>query len=410
MTVLVLLAAMIPLFNGIFNIEPNRVFASQIVYYSLIFSTVLTIINVPYDAVMNAHENMLYYSIVGIFESLLKLVIAFICVKTHGDKLIVYGVLMACVPLITLSIMKVYCHRHYEECVIAPRRYWNLNMAKDIAGFFGWNFLTAISSLFSAQGIGIVLNHFFGSVLNAAQGIAHQVNGVVSNFSVNMMKSLNPIIVKNAGAKKVEAMNKATLIGCKYSTLLAMVFGVPLSLEIHYVLSIWLEEVPSWAEIFVVLQFVQGMIVQMAKGAATAIYAQGDIKNYAIWKSIMNALPLFITWIAFSLGCGPIWLYIPMIVVWGVGGDLVMVYYAKEKCGLEIRDFFRGVVLPLISITLIMLICGTVPQIIMKESFLRLMTTCISTTIGLIVAWWYFAITDEEKKLFIGIIKNKSLL
>ena len=210
-TVILLLVAMIPLFNGIFNIEPDRVPAAKIIYYSLIFSTVLTIINVPYDAVMNAHENMLYYSIIGIFEALLKLGIAFACVHTTYDKLIVYGILMACVPLITLTIMKIYCHRHYEECVIAPRRYWDHTLVRQISGFFGWNFLTAISSLLSFQGIGIVLNNFFGTVLNAAQGIANDVNASLSHFSGNMMKALNPVIVKRAGAGDIDTMNRATI-------------------------------------------------------------------------------------------------------------------------------------------------------------------------------------------------------
>ena len=165
---------------------------------------------------------MLYYSIVGIFESLMKLGVAYACVFTLGDKLVLYGILMACIPVITLIIMIVYCHRYYEECVIAPRRYWDVSLVKQISGFFGWNFLTAISSLFSAQGISIVLNYFFGTVLNAAQGIANQVNGALSLFSVNMMKALNPIIVKSAGAGNIESMNHATIAGCKFSTLLMM--------------------------------------------------------------------------------------------------------------------------------------------------------------------------------------------
>ena len=122
---LVLLMAGWFFFHGILNIPEERISAAQVVYGGLIISTMLTVMNVPYDAVMNAHENMRYYAIVGVIESLLKLLVAFACVYTRGDKLIVYGLLMASIPLITLSIMKVYCHRHYEECVISPRRYYD---------------------------------------------------------------------------------------------------------------------------------------------------------------------------------------------------------------------------------------------------------------------------------------------
>lgn len=397
-TIIILFAAMHLFFNGIFNIEHERILAAKYVYYSLIVSTFLTIINVPYDAIMNAHENMLYYSIVGIFESILKLGIAFICVQTSKDKLVVYALLMACVPVITLSIMKIYCHRHYDECIIAPRRYWDRILVKQVSHFFGWNFLTAISSLFSAQGLGVVLNHFFGSVLNAAQGIAQQVNGVLSNFSVNMMKALNPVIVKNAGAKNLLTMNRASLVGCKYSTLLTLFFAIPLSLEIDYILKIWLKSIPDWAALFCVMQLIITIITQIAQSAATAIYAQGDIKHYAIWKSLMNVLPLLITWCCFRIGCGPLWLYIPMITIWAIGGDIVIIYYAKKKCGLSVTDYMRKVVFPISGTAIIMLICGFVCTLSLRESFGRLVVTCISTSFGMGISGFIFAINKEERE------------
>lgn len=405
-TVLLLLTAMFPLFNGVFNIESNRVGAARVVYYCLIFSTVLTIINVPYDAVMNAHENMLYYSIIGIFESLLRLGVAFVCVYTSSDKLVIYGILMVCIPFITLSIMKVYCHRHYKECVIAPRKYWDGSLVKQISIFFGWNFLTAISSLFSAQGIGIVLNHFFGTVLNAAQGIANQVNGALSMFSGNMMKALNPVIVKSAGVGNIEGMNRAMLAGCKFSAMMTMFFGLPLTLEVNYVLSKWLKDVPTWAATFIVFQILQSIIVQMADSAATSVYAKGDIKYYAIWKSIMNALPVLLVWIAFYMGAGPIWLYIPMIVVYGILGDFVMIYYAHKKCGLNISDYLKSVVLPIVGTFFIMLLGGGVSVLFLKEGFIRLIATCTTTTIGFLVSALLFAISKDEKTQIVLVVKN----
>lgn len=403
-TVLLLLAAMYPLFNGVFNIEPERLWAARIVYFCLIFSTVLTIVNAPYDAVMNAHENMLYYSFIGIFESMLKLGVAYACVYTVGDKLVTYGILMTCIPLITLTIMKVYCHRHYEECVIAPHRYWDDDLVKQIAGFFGWNFLTAISSLFTAQGIGIVLNHFFGTVLNAAQGIANQVNGALTMFSLNMMKALNPVITKSAGAGDLKAMNRATIAGCKFSALLTMFFGIPLSIEVQYVLALWLEEVPDWATIFVVLQLVQNTILQMASSAASAVYARGDIKAYAIWKSVMNALPVLLVWVAFRMGGSPIWLYIPMIVVWAIGGNIVIICYAKRKCGLNVSEYMSRVLLPLTGTALVMLLLGVVSYTALDSGFPRLIITCAATTVGLIVATFLFAMTRDEKTIIYSLL------
>lgn len=405
-TLILLLTAMYPLFNGILNIEADRIAPAKVVYICLVISTILTIVNVPYDAVMNAHENMLYYAIIGIFESLLRLAVAFTCVKTSGDKLIVYGVLMACIPLVTLTIMKVYCHRQYPECVLRPRYYWDLDLVKEIASFSGWNFLTAITSLCSAQGIGLVLNHFFGTRLNAAQGVANQLNGQLSAFSITMLKALNPVIVKNAGANDTNSMNNATIAGCKYSTLLILFFSIPFIIEMPYILGLWLKEVPEWAATFCVLQLVQTIICQLANPAATAVYAQGDIKIYAIWKSVMNVIPILLTYLAFTLGGSPIWLYVPMITIWGMGGDIVIIDQARKKCNLGIKRYVNEAVMPIIIISVMMFLGGMLPKVVMPQSFARLIICGILTTSVMAIYTWFCVLTISEKNIIRNIVKQ----
>ena len=406
LTCVLLLLVFYPLFNGILNIQADRVYAAKVVYFSLIFSTLLTIVNAPYDAVMNAHENMLYYSIIGIFESLLKLLIAFYCVYTSDDKLIVYGLLMAMVPVITLTIMKVYCHKHYEECVIAPRRYWDYVLIRRIATFSGWNFLTAVSSLLTFQGLGVVLNHFYGTVLNAAHGIALQVNSQLSQFSVNMMKALNPVIVKSAGAGNYEMMNRVTIAGCKFSTYIMLFFAIPLIVEMPYVLKIWLVDVPEWTILFCILQIVVGIICQMANSAATAVYAQGNIKWYAIYKSIMNILPVILTYVSFALGGAPYWLYVPMVIIWGIGGDLVIVRCAQKQCGLPVMEFVKGVLTPVVGVSVVMLLMGTLITCLFEESFFRLLSSCVMTTIGLLISLLLFGMSRDERMRAMEMVKR----
>lgn len=407
LTGLILLAAMFPLFNGIFNIQPERIFAAKIIYLSLIVSTMFTIVNVPYDSVMNAHENMLYYSIIGILEVFLRLAVAYACVYAVYDKLIVYGVLTAIIPFVTLSIMKVYCHRKYDECVIGFKQYWNKQLVKDIASFSGWNFLTAISSLASYYGAGLVLNHFFGTILNAAQGIANQVNGQMSAFSLNLMKAVNPIIVKRAGAKDVEAMNKATLASGKYSTLLIVFFAVPFILEMHYVLAIWLKEVPEWTSMFCCLQLVITIICQMTSSAATAIYAEGNIKWYAIYKSVMNFAPVLLTYIAFTFHGAPYWLYITMIAIWAIGGDCVILHYARKQCRLQTSHFLKEVFVPVLLVSTLMFLCGYMPHKFLNESLLRLIFTVLSTSFVFGVSIWLLVFKAQERNIIVSIIKSK---
>lgn len=406
-TGLILLIAMFFFFNGVLNIPPDRILAAKVIYICTLVSTLLTIINVPYDAVMNAHENMFYYSLIGIFECLLKLAVAYACVYTSGDKLIVYGVLMAMIPMLTLTIMKIYCHNKYEECVLKIHKYWDRSLLKQIGSFFSWNFLTAISSLASYYGSGLVLNHFFGTVLNAAQGIAGQVNGQMSSFSLNLMKAVNPVIVKRAGAGDKDAMNRATLVSGKYSTLMIVFFAIPFVLEIHYILGLWLRDVPEWTALFCAMQLVVTIICQMPSSSATAVYAEGHIKWYAIYKSIMNVLPVILTFIVCHIGGAPYWFYIFMIFVWGIGGDIVIVYFAHRQCGLRISEFLRSIVWPVVSICVAMAIIGYFPRLLIKESFMRLAITTTFTTLVFTFSVWMFILRKEEKTKILLLIKQR---
>lgn len=407
-TIILLLAIMPLLFDKILNIEPQRYNSAKIIYYCLILSTFLSIINVPYESVLNAHENMLTYSIVGIIDSILRLSIAFICLYTPYDKLIVYGILMTCIPLLTLSYMKFYCHRHYNECVLSPVRYWDIKLTQRIFNFSGWNFLTAISSLFTVQGIGIVLNHFYGSALNAAQGIANQVNGQLSSFSVNMMKAVNPVIVKKKASRNLQSMNKITLTGCKFSAYLIMFFAIPIMLEMPYILGIWLKQVPAWTSLFCILQLIYSILIHASNAASTAIYASGNIKYYAIYKCIMNILPLITSYICFAFGGSPVWLYIPMLVFMGIGGNIVIVYYAHKECNLSIKSYFKEVLIPVIITGFIMLVFGIIPILMLSDNFIRLILCALMTTSGMAISFSKVGMTSDERSIIINIYHHLS--
>lgn len=408
-TILLLFSIMPLLFDKFLNIPSDRIWTAKIVYITLVFSTVLTIINVPYDAVLNAHENMFYYAIIGVIEAFLKLGIAFVCVYSDGDRLLIYSLLMALLPLITLSIMKVYCHKHYTECRFVIRKSWDFEVVKNIAKFSGWNFLTAISSLFTVQGLSVVLNHYFGSILNAAQGIANQVNGQLSAFSTNMMKALNPVIVKRTANSDSTSVASVTFSGSKFSAILILLFAIPVCIKMEFILSIWLEEVPKWTVVFCQLQLIQTVIVQIASPMATAIYGNGDIKGYAIWKSIMNIMPIALSVIAFSFNGSPVYLYISLIVFMGVGGDMVILYYGKLKCNLSPRLFLRSVVYPVLGISAVMIAFGLVFDYLFPYyNVFSLLACCVVTTVGLIISMLTFGLTISEKSVMKSLVASVS--
>ena len=402
---LVLLFAGFLFFNGILNIPLNRIGAAEVIYGSLIISTMFTVMTVPYDAAMNAHENMKYYAIIGIFESLLKLVVAFVVVYTLNDKLIVYGILMACIPLISLTIMRIYCHKNYEECVISPRKYWNKALMKDMTSFAGWNFFSSASGMVTQYGLGIVLNVFWGTLLNAALGVANQLAGMVMTFSNNLGKALNPIIVKSEGAGNSEYMIRTTLVGGKYLYLLVAIFAIPFMFAMPIVLKIWLKNVPQWAVIFCVLQILRFLLENLSANLGSSISAKGEIRMYSIVKSGLNFLPLFFTAIAFKFGLAPYWLFISWIFCWSICGTIITLFYAKRLCGLHLSDYFILFLKPVLIISLCVIIIDAILVSVLVQGFLSLLITFVCSTIILFVMTW-LTMSKEEKNMSSSLVKS----
>lgn len=387
-------------FNGVLNIDPDRLYAAKVVYCSLIVSTIFTVTSVPYEAVLNAHENMLYYSIVGVIESILKLVVAFIIVYYGGDKLVLYGVLMACIPLIVLTIMRVYCHKKYEECVILPKKYYSVILMKEMSSFAGWSFLGTASSMFSQHGMAIVLNNFFGSKLNAAMGIAGQLNGQLMAFSNNMMKAVNPVIVKREGEGNRTKMLDTSMISAKFAYLLLAFFAIPFIIETPYILKLWLNKVPEWTILFVRLQLLRSLIEQLFIMIDRAIAAQGEINKYMKVKSVVNLLPILLTYLFFSWGYPPYYVYVVWIVCWGVLGGGVTLYFANKNCNLNYKEYFINVIRPTFLVTLVVFTVGFLTKLYFKTEFFSLVSVVIVSCLSFVIVYAFVFSTKQEKQLF----------
>ena len=402
---LILMIAGYFFFNGILNIVPERIFAAKVVYGSLIISAIFTVMSVPYDAVLNARENMLYYSIVGIIESLLKLSVALIIVYYGGDKLILYGILMACIPLITLSIMRIYCHKNYEECSIAPKAYWDKSLMKEMTGFAGWNLLGTGSSMVGNYGNGIVVNHFYGTSINAAVGIANQINGQLMVFSNNMMKALNPVIVKKQGEGNQNTMIHYSLLGSKVSFFLLGLLSIPFITETSFILKFWLKNIPEWTIIFVRFQIIRSLIEQLTITLGTSLSAKGKIKQYNLSIVFTYLFPLIIIYILFKNNFPPYWLYIVAVFFMVLNADIIKVYYNIKFCDLKLIDLIKIVLLPCILSYVLSVAINLVLIDFFQQGFLRFIYACLISAFSFSIFMFLFS-NNSEKKMFINVIKH----
>ena len=387
-------------FNGILNIPSDRIFAAKVIYGSLIMSTVLTVINVPYDAVMNAHENMKYYAIIGIIESILKLFVAIICVYSSCDKLI------ACIPLITLSIMKIYCHKKYEECTINLHKYWDKKLLKTMISFAGWNLFTSSASMITNSCVGIIMNNFFGTIINAAQGIANQICGQLLSITNVMTKAVNPVIMKTEGAKEHAKVLKISATSSKLTYFLVSFLALPAIVTMPVLLKYWLKNVPDYAIFFAQCQLIISLCEQMTSGYNSAIIASGNIKGISISKSALKFLYLPLSYIIFKSGHGVVVAYYILVLIQGIlNGLIIPIYYLDKQFKCDYIIFIKRIFIPIACISgIIIAIDYGITQWVEE---LTQLVCVFSLSIPTYIILFYSLVLNKQEKALAYEIANK---
>ncbi|WFO15301.1 hypothetical protein M601_015935 [Cellulophaga baltica 4] len=401
------------LFDGILEIPENRLYAAKFIFQCMVLSTFIGIISVPYDAVINAHENMFLVAILGIVEALIKLAIALYVTTTGFDKLISYGLLMAVMTIILLIIRRVYCHLKYEEVKINVRKYYSKALFKEMGNFAGWTFLGSSTSIISFYGQGLVLNMFFGPRVNAAHGISNQVSGQLGAFSTTMLKALNPVIAKSEGAGNRATMLKITEMGSKVSFFLLLILYVPVLIEMPYIFNLWLKEVPEYTIIFCRLLLIKNLIQQLFVSVDTSIRAVGNIRGFQISSAIASIFPLLICAGLFTIELPAYYLYI-VFMLHAVINAYIILYFANKHCDLQYKPFMQNVVVRCFTTFILMAGCSLIPLFFMDEGFIRLITIGVLSFITYILFIWNIGFGKKEKEWimplllsFISTIKNK---
>lgn len=392
-------------FKFILNIPEDRIFAAKVVYGCLMISTAFSVSSVPYEAVLNAHENMFYYSIVGILDACLRLISAIFLFYVSSDKLIVYGILMAIIPLITLSVMRLYCHKHYEECRISIAKYFRWSQAKEMATFAGWNFLSKAGNVVVMQGSSIVLNYYGGILVNAAHGIANQLSGYLLVFSTNMQKALSPVIVKKEGEHNRQQMIAFSLSGNKFSFLLFAFFAIPVCIDMPYILHLWLKDPPEYAVMFCRLIVVRRLIGQLTSTFATSIGATGNIKNNSIVNAIIMILALPVACLCYLFGTPIYMIYIILIIMVFLMG-ICDTYYMHKQCDMKIAMFIKSEITPCVIISILTFSSGMLVHYIMPLGVIRLMCIILVCFIVCVVSSYMIAMSSREKEIVNDIVHN----
>ena len=375
-------------------IPAERMDAANWVLQLSIVTFVINLISVPYNATIIAHEKMSAFAYISILEVVCKLVIVYLLKISPIDRLVFYAILMCAVSVIIRLVYGYYCNRHFAECKFSFR--FDKDLLKRMFSFAGWNFIGASSAVLRDQGGNIIINLFGGPAVNAARGIAMQVNHAIVGFSNNFMTALNPQITKSYASGEQDYMMKLIFRGARFSFYMLLFLSLPVLANTHYILSLWLGIVPEHSVLFVRLALIFAMSESISSPLVTAMLATGKIRNYQIVVGGLQMLNLPISYVLLRIGCIP---ETVMMVAIGLSqcclaARLVML---RTMIGLSARKYLREVYLNVILVTTVAAVLPILTSVILEESFLNFVIIALISLITAAISIFYIGFNKNER-------------
>lgn len=374
------------------------------------FSLITLIINlfaVPYNATIIAHEKMGAFAGISLIEAALKLAVAAAIWLCPGDKLIIYAILMAAVALIVRLSYASYCRRHFEEsrgCKKMPER----ALVRELAGFAGWNFFGSSAFVINTHGINLLVNVFFGVSVNAARGIAAQVEGIVKQFATNFLTALNPQITKSYAAGNTAYCYDLVTKGARYTYIILLLFAIPFAFEAETLLDLWIgsDKVAPFSATFVRLVIVGIMVDMVCNPLLTLELAYGKIRNYYIITGAIAYLALPVTWILFKWAAAPVWTPYVVFIVTYLLVDVAKLAILKFQVDFPVGHFLLETVLKCGAVTIISAFAAGTVWHFMPQGWLRLLAVLLCSTAAIAVSTWLLAMTKGEKQFVISKLRR----
>lgn len=345
---LCMIGLMFYLFDGFLNINSNRLFAAKIVYIAMVLMLLVALVTAPCRAILLSHENIVFISIIDVLEGILKLLIACCVSVISGDRLIWYGCLMVGVSFFNFFAFYFYVIHCYRECTKLNLSYLSKSKIKELISFACWTTYGTLCIFGRVQGIAMVLNKFFGTVINAAYGISLQINAALGAVSAALLTAIKPQVIAAEGEGERDKMLRLSETGCKLGFLLLSVFAIPILFNMQNLLSLWLGKVPTNTSFFCSVIIIGTLFDQATVGYSASIQAVGNIKNYTI---VIDTLKFFTTFLIAIL------LYVGVNIHWAFGsyaiieiiGSILCLVFCKLNVGLSFRKYIVNVVLRLIA-------------------------------------------------------------
>ena len=353
--------------NNKLVIPEDRLVAANWVYQCAVASLLVSIINIPFKASVVAHEKMHIYAYISIVEAVLKLLIVYALVFSQVDKLILYSILHFVVSLVIPLWFILYCRKHFQECVVTSKP--DKTMFKEMFSFSGWVLVGNLGFTFKDQLSNVIMNLFLGTTINAARGVATQLNGVMMTFANNFLMALSPQITMSYATRDMKRNRQLVFSGMRLSFYLMAIVTIPIIINIGDILRIWLVEVPQYTEEFAIIILMSTVLFAMSKPLTIDLQATGDIKAFQIGVAVIMLSELPIAFFILKAGLPPYYALLPALVTNLVGVVYRFVLLQKKTKIFESSYFYLNVLLKSILLYVVILIVSNWTVLAVNKAF-----------------------------------------
>lgn len=392
---------------GWLNIPLDKICEAKFVYIFVVSSVFLTFINAPFRALLIAHENIVYLSLVDVLDGILKLGLVFSLYLVEQYRLPLYAAIIAIIMFVNLLLLAGYAKIHYEDCILIPRlKYYKWQEMQKIVGFATWTLYGTFCVFIRTQGLAVILNRIYGTIINAAFGVATQVFGSIQFLSEAILNAIRPQIIKAEGTGDRTRMIYLSECASKFCFLMLAIVSVPLIIEMPQILRLWLGEVPAHAIVFCRTLMFSSLIDQLTIGLGIANAAIGNIRNYTITTFSIKASTVVVVWLLLVNGY-TIGNTMMIYVIFELISSLIRIPFLVKTANLKVFPYIKNVygriLIPFVTMVLTSLLL-TQFQILGNMRFLA--TTCASGMVGLCTIY-LFGITGQEKAFLKNLITKK---
>lgn len=392
--------------NHKMNIPPGRMSAANVIFQLSIVSFIAELITIPFVSTIIAYEKMNFYACLGVLKCMLQLSVVLVLQYILQEKLIVYGILNCGVSLIIGGIYWGFCRMHFGECR-KIRLFWNKNTGGALLSYSGWNAVGCVALISRQQGFNLLINLFFGTLVNAAHSISQQIYGALNQFANNLYMATRPQITKYYAVGEIGKMWELVFRSAKMAFYILTVLAIPLIIEMETVLKAWLGTVPPYTASIAILIVLSLLVETQVNQIISVFQASNRIKRLQLYGSIVILLNIPLTYCMLKwMRTGPL---TPYLLSTGLSVPYVTIilYIAKTEISLDIKEYVLRIMPRFWIVFIIGYVVIASLSRLMRPSITRLSITILFSIIFISTLVWFVGLDGTEKDLCRQFVRNK---